>query len=125
MKQMKVAIVDDEPIAVEVIKELVKVLSPDLNVVGTATNGIDAVKLIKELKPDLVFMDVNMPLMNGAEVVEKLNLQDFQLIFTTGFESETMKKIKHHAVDYLLKPIDPDEFLAAVEKARKKQTSGA
>lgn len=119
MTKLKVVIIDDEPIAVDVIKELVSQLTTDLEVVGTATNGVDAVERIKTLKPDMLFMDVDMPLMNGIEVMEKFPNGSFQLIFTTGFESPALKKAKHKAVDYLLKPIDPVEFLAAVEKARK------
>lgn len=123
MKQMKVAIVDDEPIAIEVIKELVNFFTTDLEVIGTATNGVDALKMINTLKPDLLFMDVNMPLMNGMEVLEKLGRQDFQLILTTGDETEALKHKSSNAVEYLLKPIDPEEFLAAVKKARKKQNA--
>jgi two-component system, LytTR family, response regulator len=120
MQQINVVIIDDEPIAVEVIKELVSYLTTDLVVVGTATNGVDAVQKISSLKPDLLFMDVHMPLMNGIEVLEKLPDHNFQLIFTTGYESEALKNARHKAIDFLFKPIDPDEFLAAVDKARKK-----
>lgn len=112
-------IIDDEPIAIEVIKELVNQLTTDLTVLGTATNGVDAVQKIKALQPDLIFMDVDMPLMNGLEVLEKFPARRFQLIFTTGFESQGLKKVVHEAVAYLLKPIDPAEFLTAVEKARR------
>lgn len=120
MTKFKVVIIDDEPIAIEVIKELVNQLTTDLLVMGTATNGVDAVQRITALQPDILFMDVDIPLMNGIEVMEKFPNSSFQLIFTTGFESQALKKAKHKAVDFLLKPIDPAEFLAAVEKARKK-----
>jgi two-component system LytT family response regulator len=120
MRQINVVIIDDEPIAIEVIKELVNHLTTDLSVVGTATNGVDAVQKIKSLQPDLIFMDVDMPLMNGIEVLEKFPNRHFELIFTTGFESQALKKVVHKAVAFLLKPIDPAEFVAAVEKARKK-----
>ena len=120
MQKINVIIIDDDPIAVEVIKELISYLTTDLVVVGTATNGVDAVEKISSLKPDLLFMDVEMPLMNGIEVLKQLPYQNFQLIFTTGYESEALKNTSHKAVDFLLKPIDPDEFLASVDKARKK-----
>jgi two-component system LytT family response regulator len=124
MKQIRVMIVDDEPIAIEVIRELVNYLTPDLMVEGTATNGMDALKQISVLKPDLVFMDVDMPLMNGLEVLEKVPDRSFQLIFTTGFESHAIKNLKHEVTDYLFKPIDPAEFMTAVEKARVKMKLG-
>lgn len=117
---IRVLIIDDEPIAIEVIKELAAQLTTDLAIAGTATNGMDAVQKISFLKPDLVFMDVDMPYMNGMEVLKNLSDQEFQTIFTTGFESQELKTMKHEAVDYLLKPIDPAEFLEAVEKVRKK-----
>ena len=120
MHPIKVVIIDDEPIAIEVIKELVQLLASDLVVEGTATNGRDAVQIISALKPDLVFMDVDMPLMNGMEVLDKLSHQAFQLIFTTGFESPALKKRRNDALAYLLKPVDPAEFVAAVDLARKK-----
>ena len=118
MDQMKVVIIDDEPIAVEVIKELISQLTTGLTIAGTATNGVEAVSVIKSADPDLVFMDVDMPLMSGVEVLEKFPARRFLLIFTTGFESQALQRVKHEAVDYLLKPLDPSEFFSAVEKAR-------
>jgi two-component system, LytTR family, response regulator len=117
---IRVLIIDDEPIAIEVIKELATQLTADLAIEGTATNGMDAVQKISSLKPDLVFMDVDMPYMNGMEVLKNLSYKEFQTIFTTGFESQELKSLKHEAIDYLLKPIDPAEFLEVVEKVRKK-----
>jgi YesN/AraC family two-component response regulator len=124
MKQINVVIIDDEPIAIEVIKELVIHLTTDVKVVGTATNGVDAVQKIVSLKPDLIFMDVDMPLMNGIEVLKKFPAREFEIIFTTGYESKELKKVAHEAVAYLLKPIDPDEFVTTVEKARKQLATG-
>ena len=123
MNPIKVVIIDDEPIAIEVIKELVHHLANDLVVEGTATNGVDAVHLISTVKPDLVFMDVDMPLMNGIEVLDKLSYQSFLLVFTTGFESYALKKRRQDAIAYLLKPVDPAEFVAAVDLAREKMAA--
>ena len=120
MNDIRVVIIDDEPIAIEVIKELIAHLTTGLVVESTASNGIEAVEKIASLKPDLVFMDVDMPLMNGIEVLQKFPDRSFEIIFTTGFESYTLKKMKHEPVDYLLKPIDPDEFITAVQKVRNK-----
>lgn len=120
MKQIRVIVIDDEPIAIEVIKELILQLTPDLVVDSTATNGLDAVQKITLLKPDLVFLDVDMPLMNGFDVLHRFRDRHFAIVFTTGFESDTLKKLKQESVDYLLKPIDPDEFRDAVSRAKEK-----
>lgn len=119
MKHIRVLIIDDEPAAIDVIKELCN-LEDDLLIEGTAINGVDAVKAIIKHKPDLIFLDVDMPLMNGMEVIEKLPGKDFEIIFTTGYSDYALKALKLEAVDYLLKPIDPGDFLVAIEKARNK-----
>lgn len=116
-------IIDDEPIAIEVIRELAIHLTTDLEIAGTATNGEEALEKIARLRPDLVFMDVDMPYMNGLEVLRKWASPPFHTILTTGYESQDLKTFGHEAVDYLLKPIDPADFLTAVEKARQMQAA--
>lgn len=118
MKKIRVVIVDDEPAAIDVIKELSAQLTTEVQIVGVAMNGVEALKSIIQHKPDLVFLDVDLPLMNGMEVVEKLTEKNFRIIFTTGSSEHALKAIKLNAVDYLLKPIDPAEFLVAMEKVR-------
>ena len=120
MAQIRTVIIDDEPAAIDVIKELCRQLTTDVQIEGVAMNGIEAVKTIIHYKPDLVFLDVDMPLMNGIEVIEKLPEKSFKLIFTTGSSAYAFKAIKLEAVDYLLKPIDPADFLIAINKVRSK-----
>lgn len=118
MSKIRAVIIDDEPAAIDVIKELCEQLTPDVQIEGTASNGIEAISAIINYQPDLVFLDVDMPLMNGLQVIEKLTQKTFKIIFTTGSAAYAFNAIKFEAVDYLLKPIDPAEFLIAIQKFR-------
>jgi two-component system LytT family response regulator len=111
-------IVDDEPAAIDVISELSKQLATDISIVGTASNGLEAIQLILEKSPQLIFLDIDMPKMNGLDVIEKIPKRDMELIFTTGSSAYALKAFKVNAADYLLKPIDPADFLLAIEKVR-------
>jgi two-component system LytT family response regulator len=118
MRVIKAIIADDEPFAIEVIQELLNRFAPDVFILATAKNGLDALNAILHHKPDLLFLDVDMPLMNGLEMIEKLPYKNLQIIFTTGSSNHALKAIKLEATDYLLKPIDPFEFAIAIEKVR-------
>ncbi len=118
MSAIRTVIVDDEPAAVEVIELLLKEFGGNIVIEGIARNGLDAVKVISSVKPDLVFLDVDMPVMNGLQVLEKLGPMNFEVIFTTGSSEYALKALKLKAIDYLLKPVDPADFIMAVEKAR-------
>jgi len=118
MKPIKAVIVDDEPAAVEVIQMLLQEFAGDIALEGTARNGLEAIQLISRCKPDLVFLDVDMPVMNGFQVLEKFPGMHFEVIFTTGSSEHALKALKVKAIDYLLKPIDPADFILAVEQAR-------
>jgi DNA-binding LytR/AlgR family response regulator len=109
---------DDEELARQVLREYVRSI-PDLEVVAECANGFDAVKAITELKPDLVFLDVQMPKLDGFEVLE-LAGADFAVIFTTAYDSYAMRAFDAHAVDYLLKPFRLERFQTAVERARQR-----
>jgi two-component system LytT family response regulator len=113
-------IADDEIAAISYIKTLASDLAKDLEIVGTATNGYEALQLITELKPDLVFLDVDMPGMSGMEILKKIPQRDFEVIFTTGYSKYALQAIKFQAADYLLKSIDPAEFVIAIAKVRER-----
>ena len=120
MKFIRTMIIDDEPIGIDVIKTLITELTTDLVLVGTATNGTDALQTITTLKPDLVFLDIDMPYMNGLEVLQKIPNQSVHIVFTTGFEPRKLRLSSDLVCGWLTKPIAPEYFLAVVEKARKK-----
>lgn len=119
MNTITALIVDDEPAAVAVVKTLLEQLEPDISIAGVAQDGLEAMQMITRLKPQIVFLDVNMPVIDGVQVMEKLAGQNCQVIFTTGTSEFAFKALKLKAADYLLKPIDPAEFVVAVSRARE------
>ncbi len=116
---IRTLIIDDEAASIAYIEGLIRDFTPDLVVEGVASNGIDAVQLIVEKKPDLVFIDIDMPELNGLQVLEKVPYKDFAVIFTTGYSEYAVQAFRLRAVDYLLKSIDPSEFILAVERVRE------
>ena len=116
---MRVLIVDDEMLARSILSEhLAKI--PDMNVVGQAANGFEAVKLAEELNPDLIFLDIQMPKLSGFEVLELLGDRAPAVVFTTAFDEYALRAFEVHAVDYLLKPVEPPRLVDAVERARER-----
>lgn len=108
-------IIDDEPLARELLREFLQ-NQPDLVLIGQSSKGNDAVEKIDALKPDLIFLDVQMPGMNGFDVLEEI-VHDPFVIFTTAYDQYAIKAFEQNAVDYLLKPIDEERFKLAVERA--------
>ncbi len=111
----KVIIVDDEAPARQLLKEYLGIF-PDLILLGEYNNGVDAVKGINEFRPDLLFLDVQMPGLNGFEVLTHLEEMP-RVVFTTAFDQYALKAFEVHAVDYLLKPYTRERFRVAVLKA--------
>lgn len=116
----KVIIVDDELAGRKLIKEYLEDY-PDLILLGEANNGVDAVKIINEFKPDLVFLDIQMPGMTGFDVLTHLEELP-QIIFSTAFDQYALKAFEVHAVDYLLKPYTKERFKLAVDKLKANTT---
>lgn len=119
---LSVVIVDDEQLAREELSYLLKSLD-DVTVVAQGHNGIEAVNLVKEFSPDLLFLDVQMPGLDGFGVLKKLLDKKVglpQIVFATAFDQYAVKAFEVNAIDYILKPFDKKRVNAAVEKARKK-----
>jgi len=110
----KVIIVDDEIAGRHLIKEYLEDY-PNLVILGEANNGVDAVKIINEFRPDLVFLDIQMPGMTGFDVLTHLEELP-QIIFSTAYDQYALKAFDVHAVDYLLKPYTKERFKVAVER---------
>ena len=113
----KVIIVDDESSGRQLIKEYLEDFK-DLILLGEANNGVDAVKIINEFKPDLVFLDIQMPGMTGFDVLKHLEELP-QIIFSTAYDQYALKAFEVHAVDYLLKPYTKERFKVAIERLSK------
>lgn len=122
---LAVLIVDDEPLARQGVRELVQKL-PDVGNIREAPNGSEAIRLIREQCPDVVFLDVQMPRIDGFGVIEAIGASNMPaVIFVTAYDEYAVKAFEVHAVDYLVKPIDPDRFRDAVDRARRVVTGDA
>ena len=114
---MKILLVDDEAAARNTLKKMLAYVAPDAKVEGEADNLETAYELCLEIKPDLVFLDVELGSQKGFALLEKPNLPAFKVIFVTAHEKYSLQAIRASALDFLLKPVDPDELKAAIAKA--------
>ncbi|WP_340155146.1 LytTR family DNA-binding domain-containing protein [uncultured Winogradskyella sp.] len=114
---VKAILVDDEISNLKGLQKKIEKLFPNLNIVGTYQKPEAAINAIKELKPQLVFLDIQMPRINGFELLEAVKVIDFQVIFVTAFSEYAIKAFKENAIDYILKPIDNNELQIAIDKA--------
>jgi two-component system LytT family response regulator len=113
---VKALIIDDEQVAVSLLGMMIERHLPEITSLQSLTNPALALKLINEYKPDIVFLDIEMPRMDGFEMLHQLPVKNFHIIFTTAYDQYAIKAIKYAAFDYLLKPIDIDELKSSVSK---------
>ncbi len=115
---LRIVIVDDEPLARAVVREYATA-DADVEIVAECGNGFDAVKVVAEQKPDLVLLDVQMPKLDGFEVLELLG-GDQTVVFITAYDQYALRAFEVHAVDYLLKPFSADRFQEALARVRER-----
>ncbi len=113
---LKAIIIDDEAKGRMALAQKLTDYCKEVCIIGEAENGEAGIKLIEKTKPDIVFLDIEMPRMDGFEMLHRLPEKNFHLIFTTAYDQYAIKAIKYAAFDYLLKPIDIDELKLAVSK---------
>lgn len=116
---MKTIIIDDNAKAGKLLEELLQHYCPEVILAGKACNIQEGKVLIEQVMPDLVFLDIEMPTGTGFELLQQLPVVSFKVIFTTAHEKYALKAIKFSALDYLLKPIDSEELVRAIAKARQ------
>jgi two-component system, LytTR family, response regulator len=114
---MTAIIVDDEEHCREVLEHLLQKYCGDVTLTGSYGSGEEALPALQKHQPDILFLDIEMPDMNGFQLLEKIPSPSFGLIFTTAYNEYALKAIKQSALDYLLKPVDKDELAQAVKKA--------
>jgi two-component system LytT family response regulator len=117
---IRALIIDDEVNNVENLQSIILTYCCEVEVVGTALNVEEGQQLISIHKPDLIFLDIQMPVKSGFDLLKELAKIDFEVIFITAYDRYGIQAIKFSALDYLLKPININEFLLAVEKAQQK-----
>ncbi len=119
-RKWKALIVDDEELARKLIREMLAT-HPEIEIAAECGNGMEAVKAAGEHKPDLLFLDVQMPKLTGFDVLELIDRNGVAIVFVTAFDQYAMKAFDVHAVDYLLKPFSRERFEAALEKAKSQE----
>lgn len=117
MRPLTCIIVDDEPLAVRLLESYVE-KTPDLQLLASYTDSITAINAVKEQKPDLLFLDIQMPNIDGMELAHSMS-EETRVIFTTAFKEYAFESYEVNALDFLLKPIRYNKFLGSIEKARK------
>ena len=117
----KIITIDDEPMARSIVKEYLQKYS-ELEIVQECNDGFEGFKAIQQYQPDLIFLDIQMPKINGFEMLELLN-QAPAVIFTTAFDEYAIKAFEAHAVDYLLKPFSQERFDKAIQKWKEQKVS--
>ena len=115
---MQAIIIDDEKKCISFLQQLLLQSFPDIQVVATASKPEDGIKLIRKYEPDIVFLDIEMPNLNGFEVLNATKDIPFEVIFTTAYRQYTINAIRFAALDYLLKPVDAEELAQAIERYR-------
>jgi two-component system LytT family response regulator len=117
---LRAIIIDDELYSVRYLQLLIKKAAPGLAIVASSTNPHLGKEFIETLRPDIVFLDIHMPVMNGFELLESLNYRNFYLVFTTAHAEYGLRALKQNATDYLLKPIRDEDLAMAVKHIEKK-----
>ena len=117
-RKCRAIIVDDEDLARQVIREMLQ-SHPEVEIAGECANGFEAVRLSAELKPDLLFLDIQMPKLDGFEVLELIG-SEVAIVFVTAHDEHALRAFEVHAVDYLLKPFTAERFNAALERAKER-----
>lgn len=117
---LRAIIIDDEQRGINTLKLLLGRYVPEVKIVAESSEPAKAVELIESYRPEIVFLDINMPEMDGFEVLEKLQWKNFNLVFTTAHQEYALKAIKNNAIDYLLKPIDHVDLRMAVDRIVKR-----
>lgn len=120
---MTAIIIDDEKHCREVLQHLLSRHCPQVVVLASCADGQEAIQVLQRATPDMLFLDIEMPGMNGFELLGHIPNATFDIVFTTAYNEYAIKAIKHSALDYLLKPIDKEELIAAVERVRDHQSS--
>ncbi|CAN5257063.1 LytTR family DNA-binding domain-containing protein [soil metagenome] len=113
---IKAILIDDEEHCLDTLSIILKDFCPQVEIREQCLSAKAGIKAIKELSPDLVFLDIEMPSMNGFEMLEQFPEINFAIIFTTSYDQYAIKAIRFSALDYLLKPIDPKDLIAAIHK---------
>ncbi len=113
---LKAILVDDEPDGRSLLRSLLEQYCPIIDIITECDSAFSGITAIQNSQPDVIFLDIQMPLMNGFSMLEKLGTIDFEIIFITSYDQYALRAFKYNALDYLLKPVDEKELIEAVDK---------
>jgi len=116
---IKIYLIDDEPESIQILSSLIEVSCPNVQIEGKFTDPKEALIAIRNDMPDVILLDIEMPEMTGFELLRQLGKIDFEVIFVTAHNDYALNAFQLSALDYILKPVDPDELVKAIEKAEK------
>ncbi|MDJ0645385.1 MAG: LytTR family DNA-binding domain-containing protein [Flavobacteriaceae bacterium] len=118
---IRALIIDDEEDARESLRLTLENYCPEVAVIASCESPTKGIEKIKEIRPDVVFLDIQMPQLSGFDLLQRIDQIDFEVIFVTAYDRYAIKAIKFSALDYLLKPIDVDDLISAVQRLKSKQ----
>jgi two-component system, LytTR family, response regulator len=118
---LKAILIDDEENSISSLKEKLLTHCPQVKIIACCDNAAKGIEAIDSLEPDVVFLDIEMPVMNGFLMLQQLTYKNFELIFTTAYDHYAVKAIRYSALDYLIKPIEVEDLKTAVNKAEEKR----
>lgn len=125
MIPLRAILVDDEPRGLNTMEKLLQLNCPDVTTIATCSNADVAIEKIKQLKPDLIFLDVSMPVKTGFDMLKEISNIQFEVIFVTAHNQFMVEAFHFSAIDYLLKPVDDELLIDAVKRAGKRITEKA
>ena len=120
---IRTIIVEDEPVSREMLTLMLQRYKDDIEIIDTCSNPTDGIESIAKHQPDLIFLDIQMPKMNGFDMLKKIPVINFEVIFTTAFDQYAINAIRISALDYLLKPVDDEDLALAIEKCKERLQS--
>jgi len=115
-------IIDDERNSIEMLEWLLANYCPDVRVLATSNSPEEGIQFIQKLKPDLLFLDIEMPKMNGFDLLEKIGNIDFEVVFITAYDQFAVKAFRYSALNYLLKPVDPEDLMKTISRMNEKKS---
>jgi two-component system, LytTR family, response regulator len=117
---IRAIIIEDEPVSRETLTLMLNRHKNDIEIIAACSNPSEGIDCIAQFQPDLIFLDIQMPKMNGFEMLKKISSINFEVIFTTAFDQYAINAIRTSALDYLLKPVDDEDLTAAIEKCKER-----
>ncbi|HNB80537.1 MAG TPA: LytTR family DNA-binding domain-containing protein [Chitinophagaceae bacterium] len=120
---IKALIIDDEQNSIDMLEWLLKTYCPDVEILHTCNSAEEGIHALRKHEPDIVFLDIEMPKMNGFDMLEAIGTPPFEIVFITAYDHFAVRAFRYAALNYLLKPVDPDELMKTIQRLKEKKSS--